>query len=288
MKRYGYFTGPDGFCSRIENANIVILPVPYDKTSTWIKGADKGPLALIKASSALELYDIETDFEVYKKGIYTCPPLSVDNLPKKMVTKVKVEVSKLLGMDKFVVTFGGEHSVSIGSISAHSKKYKNLSVLQLDAHADLREQYEGTRYNHACVAARIKEMCPVVQVGIRSMCVDEKYSLATGNVFLAEEIIKKDNWIKEINRKLSNDVYVTIDIDVFDPSVMPSTGTPEPGGLDWYQVTKLLKSVTEYKNVVGFDIVELCPISQNKAPDFLAAKLCYKFLSYVFKAREKR
>ncbi|MFH1395054.1 MAG: agmatinase [Candidatus Omnitrophota bacterium] len=285
MKQYGYFTGPDGFCSEIKNAKIVILPVPYDKTSTWIKGADKGPLALIEASSALELYDIETDFEVYKKGIYTCPPVSVDDLPEKMVEEIKDEVLKLLGMDKFVVILGGEHSVSIGSVSAHNNKYKNLSVLQLDAHSDLREQYEGTRYNHACVGARIKEMCPLVQVGIRSMCVDEKDSLITGDVFPAEKIIENDNWINKVNQRLSDNVYVTIDVDVFDSSIMPATGTPEPGGLNWYQIIKLLKNLTEHKNIVGFDIVELCPIKQNKAPDFLAAKLCYKFLSYIFKTK---
>jgi agmatinase len=156
-------------------------------------------------------------------------------------------------------------------------------VLQLDAHSDLRDEYEGSRYNHACVMARVKEICPVVQVGVRSMCVEEKEKINPESTFFAKDIVNNDEWIGRVLDRLSLNVYVTIDLDVFDPSIMPSTGTPEPGGLAWYPVMRLLRSLTENKNVVGFDVVELCPTEQNKAPDFLAAKLVYKFLSYIFK-----
>ena len=248
-----------------------------------MKGADKGPLALIGASRALELYDIETDSEVYSHGIHTCPPLETASPPEEMVRQVEGRVSELLEADKFVVTLGGEHSVSIGAIKAHSSKFKDLCVLQLDAHLDLRDEYEGSRYNHACVMARVKEICPVVQAGIRSMCADEKTGLDRENVFFAKDIIGKDGWMDKAADRLSDNVYVTVDLDVFDPSVMPSTGTPEPAGLTWSQVAGLLNTVSRRKKIAGFDVVELCPSTANKAPDFMAAKLVYKFLSYIFK-----
>ena len=285
MEQYGRFGGPDGSCEERGRSKICILPVPYDRTSTWMKGADQGPLALIEASRALELYDIETDSEVYSHGIHTCPPLETASPPEKMVRQVEGRVSELLDEDKFVVTFGGEHSVSIGAIKAHSSKFKNLCVLHLDAHLDLRDEYEGSRYNHACVMARVKEICPVVQAGIRSMCAAEKTGLDRENVFFAEDIIGKDGWMDRAVDRLSDNVYVTVDLDVFDPSVMPSTGTPEPGGLAWSQVTGLLKAAAGQKRIAGFDVVELCPGKANKAPDFMAAKLVYKFLSYIFKNR---
>ncbi|MGB3242284.1 MAG: agmatinase [Candidatus Omnitrophota bacterium] len=283
MKEYTGFAGLDREFTDWNNSKIAILPVPYDKTSTWVKGADKGPLALIEASSAVELYDIETDSEVYKQGIHTLPLLKTKKAPKGMIEDVEREVSKIIDAGKFTVVLGGEHSVSVGSIKAHCSKYENISVLQLDAHSDLRGEYEGSRYSHACVMARVGEMCPAVQVGIRSMCAEEKARLNPDNTFFAKDIVNSEEWINRVLDKLSLNVYVTIDLDVFDPSIMPSTGTPEPGGLTWYPVLKLLRSVAETKHVVGFDVVELCPNGSNKAPDFLAAKLVYKFLSYVFK-----
>jgi agmatinase len=280
MKQAIRFGDLPGEYSSLEQAEIVILPVPYDGTSTWQKGADKGPEALIDASAHMELYDIETDSQVYLKGIYTAEPVDINILPDQIAEKVENAVQPFLKKGKFVVLVGGEHSVSSGSVKAHLDKYPNLSVLQLDAHSDLRYEYEGTKYNHACVMSRISEMCPIVQVGIRSMDYSEKEFLDKNRVFFAENIHNKSNWKKKVLPLLSDQVYITIDLDVFDPSIMPSTGTPEPGGLLWYDVIALLKDVFDNKEVVGFDIVELCPNPQNKAPDFLAAKLVYKLLSY--------
>lgn len=288
MKKTKGFAGlPDRYKGK-QSSKIAVLPVPYDGTSTWIKGADKGPLAIVEASCAVELYDIETGLEAYKQGIYTCPTLKLDAAPEKMVKQVEKAVSGLIEDGKFVVMLGGEHSITTGAVRAHKAAYKDLSVLQLDAHSDLREEYEGSPYNHACVMARVKEICPIVQAGIRSMCVEEKDSYDPRSMFFAEDIVQGYDWMERVINRLSKDVYVTIDLDVFDPSIMPSTGTPEPGGLGWYQVLELLKTLCEKKNVVGFDVVELCPSKAEKAPDFLAAKLIYKFLTYITQSNKDR
>jgi len=269
--------------SNYKSAKIAIVPVPYDGTSTWIKGSNKGPGAIIEASANLELYDIETDSEVYKKGIFTEEAIEESSSVEYVIKAVRKRTEKHMKQNKYVVVVGGEHSISIGTIQAHANNNKNISVLQLDAHADLRQEYEGSRYNHACVMARVKEICPVVQVGIRSMDSSEKKLIETNNVFFAGGIYNKDNWKNEVVSRLSEKVYITIDLDVFDPSIMPSTGTPEPGGLLWYDILELIKVVVESREVVGFDVVELCPNTNNKSPDFLAAKLIYKLLSYKFK-----
>ena len=264
-----------------ETARIAIIPVAYDGTSTWMKGADKGPEAIIEASVNMELYDIETDSEVYKRGIFTEDVIGGEISTREMIEGVYQMVRDYLERDRFTVVIGGEHSVSIGAVKAHAERFKNLSVLQLDAHADLREQYNGSKYNHACVMARIREICPFVQVGIRSMDFSEKEHMDASRMFFAENLQTKPDWIEKVISALSDDVYVTVDLDVFDPAIMPSTGTPEPGGLFWYDVLKLLKALSDKKRVVGFDVVELCPDDRNKAPDFLAAKLIYKLLSYT-------
>lgn len=261
---------------------MVIVPVPYDRTSTWLKGADKGPAAIIEASANMELYDIETDSEVYKKGIFTDEALPVELSPEEMVEAVRGRVENYIKQGKFVVVLGGEHSVSIGAIRAHCESNQDVSVLQLDAHSDLREEYDGSKYNHACVMARAREIAPIVQVGIRSMDICEKEFINKDNIFFAEDIYGSTDWIDEVIARLSDRVYVTIDLDVFDPSVVPATGTPEPGGLLWYDVLALLRTVFEKRNVVGFDVVELCPNDNSKPSDFLAAKLVYKLLSYKF------
>lgn len=277
---------PEAYSDKNKSA-AVIVPVPYDETSTWIKGADKGPKALIEASANMELYDIETGTEVYKYGIYTDVPVLISDKPEFMITAVKKRIHSWLEKNKFVVTVGGEHSVTIGSVEAHLLRYPNLSVLQLDAHADLRPEYLGSKYNHACTMSRIQENCPVTQVGIRSMDIIEKKFMKPGRVFFAEKIFESTGWIDEVIQTLSDQIYITIDLDVFDPSVMASTGTPEPGGLDWYTVLGLLHRVIEKKELIGFDIVELCPDENNKAPDFLAAKLLYKVLTYKFLIKNK-
>ncbi|MHC4498501.1 MAG: agmatinase, partial [Planctomycetota bacterium] len=260
----------------------VVVPVPYDGTSTWVKGAHKGPSAIIEASANMELYDIETDSEVYRKGIFTDTPVETGSSPGLVVEAVAQRVRTHIRDKKFVVLIGGEHSVSIGSVKAHVEDSADVTVLQLDAHTDLRDEYNGSKYNHACVMARIKEMCPIVQVGIRSMDSSERQRLEKENVIFARDIYGLSDWLERAVSKLSNNVYVTIDLDVFDPSIMPSTGTPEPGGLLWYDVLALLKAVAQKKNVVGFDVTELSPDEKNKAPDFMAAKLVYKLLNYKF------
>jgi agmatinase len=280
-KLFNYGDLPEKYCN-LENARIVIVPVAYDGTSTWVKGADKGPRAIIEASCNMELYDIETDTEVYKQGIFTESVIGGKSSTQEMIETVFDSINRYLGMGKFPVVIGGEHSVSIGSIKAHAEKYENLSVLQLDAHSDLRDEYEGSKYSHACVMARAKEICPIVQVGIRSMDASEKGAMDKSRVFFAEDVHDNMDWIKNVVAALSDNVYITIDLDVFDPSIMPATGTPEPGGLLWYDVLTLLKAISSKRTVVGFDVVELCPDDGNKAPDFLAAKLIYKMLSYKF------
>ncbi|MHC4256379.1 MAG: agmatinase [Planctomycetota bacterium] len=266
--------------SEVEKAEIIIIPVAFDGTGASIKGTDKGPEAIIEASANMELYDIETDSEVYERGIFTEETTGGDITTNEMIYAVNDITQYYLENNKFVVVIGGEHSVSIGSIKAHAKHFQNLTVLQLDAHTDLREEYNGSRNNHACVMARTKELCPIVQVGIRSMDSSEKESIDKTGIFFAKDIHNKRDWIKTVISKLSKNVYITIDLDVFDPSIMPSTGTPEPGGLLWYDVLALLKTVSKKKNLVGFDVVELCPDDRNSAPDFMAAKLIYKLLSY--------
>jgi len=276
---FGYL--PEEY-STAENAGIVMIPVAYDGTSTWVKGADEGPSAIIEASANMELYDIETDSEVYKRGIFTEETIGGDITTREMIDSVHDLVRYYLEQGKFTVVIGGEHSVSIGSIKTHAERFDNLTVLQLDAHADLRQEYNGSQYNHACIMARAKELCPIVQVGVRSMSVEEKESADKSRMFLADDIHDNNEWIEKAVSKLSDNVYITIDLDAFDPSIVPSTGTPEPGGLMWYEALSFLKVVTKKKSVVGFDVVELCPDGNNKAPDFLAAKLIYKLLSYKF------
>jgi len=261
-----------------KDSKIVILPIPFDLSSSWRKGADKGPEAIIQASNNLEFYDIETNSEVFKLGIFTEKGINAKS-SEDMISKTEKKVHQLIKDSKFVVSLGGDHSVSIPLIKAHSESYKNLSILHLDAHTDSRDTYHGNKYSHACVIARAKELkLNVVSAGIRAMDASEPRH---ENIFYAENIYNKTDWINSAVKKLTENVYVTIDVDVFDPSIIPGTGTPEPGGLSWYSVLNLLKEVADKKNIVGFDVVELCPL-ENKVSDFTAAKLIYKLLSYKF------
>jgi agmatinase len=272
---------PEEFC-QYETASIAILPVPYDGTSTWMKGADYGPQALLEASANLELYDIETDYEVFKQGIVTVDPVLCTEEPGAMVAAVYERARRLLKDGKFVVGIGGEHTISVGLVRAAATRFSNLSVLQFDAHADTRNEYEGSRYSHACVMSRIGEICPYVQAGIRSMDSSELKTLNRDRTFFAHEIIKGHDVTSRALKALTKNVYVTIDLDVLDPSIMPSTGTPEPGGLDWYTLLGFMESVVMGKNIVGIDITELLPNPANRGPDFLAAKLVYRVLSMIF------
>jgi agmatinase len=270
--------GSEGF------AKIVILPVPFDKTTTYQQGSDLGPEALIEASRNMELYDIETDSQVYLEGIYTESPIRAEE-SEEMLQNVYQKTKTLLAKDKFVVTIGGEHSISYAPIKAHAEHFGKLTVLQFDAHSDLQPAYEGNPWSHASAMSRVKEIPQVsnlVAVGIRSMSDEELPYMDKQNVFFAHQL--EGNWMDEVLKKLEGPIYITFDLDAFDSSLMPSTGTPEPGGLFWNETMKLLKRVFKEKNVVGLDVVELCPNPFNLAPDYLAAKLIYKILSYKFKA----
>ena len=271
----------DHFCDK-EQAKIWLQSIPYDGTSTWGKGADKGFEVFLDALENMELYDIETDSEVYKEGVHILPSITEKSSPESVYKAVYENTKDLLKTDKFLTFFGGEHSISIGLIQAYYEKYSNLTVLQIDAHADLRPEYHGSPYNHACAVYDASKNTNLIQVGIRSMDVSEKEHLNPEKCFFAEDIYGTTDWMDKSINLMTDNVYLTIDLDAFDPSIMPSTGTPEPGGLNWNDMIIYLKKVMSAKNVVGFDIVELAPIEGLSAPNFLAAKLYYKLLSYKF------
>lgn len=281
MKTKTYAGIPEEF-AKLENAKIVLIPVPYDGTSTWQKGADKGPEAFLNASENMELYDIETDTEVYQQGIFLADFVQDNTSPENMVNAVHEAAKKFIKKNKFVTIFGGEHSVSIGTIRAFNEMYPSLTVLHIDAHADLRKEYEGSKYNHACAVYEASQTTNLIQVGIRSMDVMEKTVMDEDKTYFAHEMALDDTWMDSAIDQMTENVFITFDLDALDPSIMPSTGTPEPGGLLWYETLEFLKQVFAEKNVVGFDIVELCPNTKDKSSDFLAAKLYYKMLSYKF------
>jgi agmatinase len=208
--------------------------------------------------------------------------------PGAMVAAVYERARPILEEGKFIVGIGGEHTISVGLVQAAAISFSDLSVLQFDAHADTRNEYDGSGYNHACVMSRIGEICPYVQAGIRSMDFSELKTLNRDRTFFAHEILKGPNVTSNILKALTKNVYITIDLDVLDPSIMPSTGTPEPGGLDWYTLLDFIESVVRNKNIIGIDITELLPNPANRAPDFLAAKLIYRVLSMIFVQREKK
>lgn len=272
--------------SNHEGSRVLIIPIPYERTVSYRKGTRKGPQAIIEASKNLELYDEELKEEIYKIGIHTLneiKPLCDD--PKEMIEKVFEIISPEVKVGRLVITLGGEHSITIASVKAHREKFKNLSVLQLDAHADLRDSYCGTKYSHASVIRRILDFTPVTQVGIRSLSKEEADFVKKRKrvVFFAKDIFKNKTFFEEIMSSLSEEVYLTIDLDVLDPSIMPSVGTPEPGGFQWYDILNFLHTLSQRKKIVGFDVVELAPISGNVSPDFLAARLIYKLIGYIFK-----
>ncbi|WCO01233.1 agmatinase [Psychroserpens ponticola] len=276
------YAGIEDQYSKLESSKIVLIPVPYDGTSTWQKGADNGPEAFLNASENMELYDIETKTEVYKQGVFLADPVTENISPELMVDAVHQTVKSYIKKNKFVTTFGGEHSVSIGTIRAFNECFDNITVLQLDAHADLRQTYQGSKCNHACALYEASQTTNLIQVGIRSMDVIETTVMDQDKTYFAHEMAEDDSWMDSAIDQMTENVYITIDLDAFDPSIMPSTGTPEPGGLLWYETLDFLRQVFEEKNVIGFDIVELCPNPDEKSSDFLAAKLYYKMLSYKF------
>ena len=286
MKNNRTYAGIPENYAKLETANVVLIPVPYDGTSTWQKGADKGPNTFLNASENMELYDIETDSEVYKQGIYLAEPITVNATPEALVDAVHQETKSYIKKNKFVTVFGGEHSISIGTIRAFNEMFPSLTVLHIDAHADLRKSYDGSSCNHACAVYEASQNTNLIQVGIRSMDIKEKSIMNLDKTYFAHEMAMDDSWMDSAIDQMTDNVFITFDLDAFDPSIMPSTGTPEPGGLLWYETLDFLKQVFKEKNVVGFDIVELCPNEVDKSSDFLAAKLYYKMLSYKFQNNE--
>lgn len=273
--------------AELDTSDVMLLTVPYDGTSTWGKGADKGPELFLDASENMELFDIETRTEPYLNGVWMAGAVSENSSPEAMTEAVYDRTKELLKYDnKLFTMIGGEHSVSIGSIRALGEKYPDLTVLQLDAHTDLRPEFHGSSCNHACAVFEARQKLNLVQVGIRSMDAEEMEYVPEGQCFWAHEIASNPNWIDEVLEKVSGNVYITIDLDAFDPSIAPSTGTPEPGGLQWYPTLELLKKVFQKCNVVAFDIVELMESPYSKPTAFLAAKLYYKMLAYYHTAHK--
>ncbi len=274
-----------------ETAAIAVLPVPYDLTSSWKKGADRGPAALLAASANMELYDIPTRTEVYRRGIQTLSPIVHDGPPDQLADLVDAATEAIFAKRQLPVLLGGEHSISIGAIRAAARRFDNLTVLQIDAHGDTRESYDGSPFNHACVMARAREWCSITQVGIRAIDIEEVEQLDETRVFFGHDIEAAtakgdDSWMSRVIATLDQNVYITIDLDAFDPSEIPATGTPEPGGMRWGQVNELLARVTHQRNVIGFDVVELLPSPGQWASEFLAAKLVYRLLSMIFAQRD--
>ena len=269
-----------------DTARVVILPVPLESTSTYRAGTRNAPEAIIRASGHMELYDEELGVSTYCVGIHTQPELTPPSHPEEAARLVKKAVERVLNDGKLACVIGGEHSVTVGSVHAMYERYDDLSVLYLDAHADLRDSYGGTAFNHACVARRISEMCPVVQVGVRSLSEGEVALVNSGNVttFFAREL--RDGLdAAAIIEKLGPNVYITVDMDVFDPSVIPGVGTPEPGGLDWCQVNAILQATCESRRVCGFDVVELCPIPGSVVSEYTAARLIYRTIGLIARSR---
>ncbi|OMP31870.1 agmatinase [Mangrovimonas sp. DI 80] len=272
--------------SKLDSSKIVLIPVPYEGASTGQTGADKGPEAFLNASEHMELYDIETDTEVYKQGIYLSNPVTENASPEAVVEAVHEATKKYIKRNKFVTLFGGEHSVSIGSVRAFNELFDNLTVLHIDAHASLRKSYNGSKFNQACAMYEASQNTNLIQVGIRSMDIKETSVMDEEKIYFAHEMAVDDAWMDNVVDQLTDNVFISFDLDALDVSIMPSVGKPQPGGLFWYETLEFLKQVFEERNVVGFNIVGLCPNENSKASDFLSATLCYKMLSYKFLGSE--
>jgi agmatinase len=276
-----------------EDSWFVIQQLPYEHTSSYLQGSAKGPGAIIKASHYVEFYDEVLETETFRhSGIATLPPVNFKGkVNRAAVELIEKETLKLLNDDKFVVSFGAEHTITLGLVQAHLKKYKNLSVLQVDAHSDLRDTYHGNKYSHACVMARVHELdVRLCQVGIRAQCIEEAELIRSSKkikTFYAHQIRQSNNWIEQATDTLTDNVYITIDADGFDPSVVPNVGTAEPGGLFWEEVTRLLDHVVQNRNVVGFDIVEIAPARGQILSEYAMAKLAYRLMGYIVRKKFK-
>lgn len=268
-----------------EDSRVVILPVPVDRTTSYVPGTRNGPREILQASSHMELWDEEVGADVHTVGIFTLPEME---LPfgelQPLMDEIQRVAVEILSRDKFLVTLGGEHSITPPLVAAAAQQYRGLHVLQLDAHADLRDCYMGTPHNHACAMRRSLEHAPITQVGIRSMSTEEAQAVGTLKTKIFYDVSMRENprWIDAVVESLGDPVYITVDVDAFDPGIMPATGTPEPGGLSWYETLALLQATFRKRRVVACDVVELSPLPGLMAPNFLCAKLVYKMLAYKF------
>ena len=282
------FGGLQSEFSSLEGAAFVIAPVPYDLTSTYQPGSRRGPSAIIEASTNMELYDEELCQETFRSGIHTLEALEIDARgPKEMIGRVRDMISGIVAKGKMPVMLGGEHSISFGAVQAVMEKYPELTVVQFDAHADLRDSYQGSPFSHASVARRISEIADLVQVGIRSMSAEEAAFLDQRGAqkgirtYSADFVHNEPDCKERVCKNIKSDVYITIDLDALDPAVMPSTGTPEPGGLSWWDLLGTIREISRRSSIRGFDVVELSPIPGLVAPDFLASKLIYRIMGYI-------
>ena len=281
----GEFGGTTPTTTDFDHARVVILPVPLDRTTSYVPGTRGGPHEILVASSHMELWDEETRTDVHGIGVFTLPEMEFPFATmEEVIAEIRRVAREIVSRDKFPVILGGEHSITAPVVAAVAEKYPGVSVLQIDAHADLRESYMGTPHNHACAMRRVLEYARATQVGVRSLSSEEAAAaprLST-KIFYDYDMRRHEDWIGQVVASLSETVYITIDCDGFDPAIMPAVGTPEPGGLTWYEGLALLRRVIESRRVVGCDIVELCPQPGNVAPNFLCAKLIYKILTYRF------
>ncbi len=268
-----------------DDSRAVVLPIPLDRTTSYVPGTRNGPREILQASSHMELWDEELGADIHEIGIFTLPEMELpfgEMLP--LIEEIRRVAAEILSRDKFLVTLGGEHSITPPLVAAAAARYQGLSVLQIDAHADLRESYMGTPHNHACAMRRSLEFAPVTQVGIRSMSTEEAKAVESlGTTIFYDVSMRSDpGWMDKVVDTLSDTVYLSIDVDGLDPAIMPATGTPEPGGLSWYEILGLLRLTMARKKVVACDVVELSPLPGLMAPNFLCAKLVYKILGYRF------
>jgi len=268
-----------------DDSAVVVLPVPVDRTTSYVGGTRNGPHEILQASSHMELWDEEMRADVHGIGIFTLPEMELPfGEMEPLLDEIERVAYEIIGRDKFLVSLGGEHSITPPLVSAAARKYPGMSVLQIDAHADMRDAYMGTRHNHACAMRRCLQHARLTQVGIRSLSTEEAEVLPKLNttVFYDASMRRDPAWIDRVVESLADDVYISIDVDGLDPAIMPATGTPEPGGLSWAEITTLLRTVAERRRIVCADIVELSPIPGMVAPTFLCAKLIYKLLTYRF------
>jgi agmatinase len=281
----GEFGGTTPTTTDFNRARVVIFPIPLDRTTSYVAGTRNGPHEILLASSHMELWDEETGTDVHSVGIFTLPEMEFPyGSMAEVLAQIRRVAAELVARGKFPFVLGGEHSITPAIVEAVAARHGDVSVLQIDAHADLRDSFMGTPHNHACAMRRTLEHARATQVGIRSLSPEEASaapSLPT-RIFYDFNMRQQADWIDRVVASLSDTVYITIDCDGLDPAIMPAVGTPEPGGLSWYEMLTLLRRVIERRTVVGCDLVELCPMAGNVAPNFLCAKLVYKILSYRF------